>query len=465
MDWMRRASGPARHIDAAAAAQLVKSGDHVVSAMASPQMTPFAFHRALAARAGELRDVTVDTSWSSAAATLLQPGTEAAWATSSVFAYSAAEYSALAAHSEQVNYAPMNPSFMGWFANRPERDEFTRRYTGADVFVVTVTPPSAAGFVTFGTNLWNARVQMRNARIVVGEIRTELPIIPGGDNWMPVTAFDYFVSGESPPQQAFFAPTPEEEIDASEVCCAYAAELIHNGDTVMFGGGSIPIRLAPFLEDKEDLGCHSEVIFPLDLARKGVITNRKRNLVPGKTSLTGFIPRSAEERDWIDGNPTIDLRDMSVNNHPRYIAQNDNLVAVNAPLEVTLWGEIGCERVGPRYFRGVGGQVEFVTGALLSKGGRSIHGVISRKRLATGELVSTIVSEFTPPGAASISRQFADMVVTEYGVARLLGKTERERAQELIAIAHPDFRPELREAARKSVGLGTRTFLPGTTGA
>jgi 4-hydroxybutyrate CoA-transferase len=137
------------------------------------------------------------------------------------------------------------------------------------------------------------------------------------------------------------------------------------------------------------------------------------------------------------------------------------MVAVNAPLEITLWGEIGIERVGARYFRGVGGQVEFVVGALLSDGGRSIHAVLSRKRTADGRWVSTIVPEFTPPGVASVSRQFADLVVTEYGVARLLGKTERERAEELIGIAHPDFRAELREAAKQAFGVGRRTIALG----
>lgn len=461
MGWNRRAESSMQMISAADAAALVKSGDNVVLGMASPLMTPLAFVKGLAARAQELRGVTVDTSWSFGAAGLLFPGTESSWSTSTMFAYTDAEFSGLSALSPQVNYVPMNPSFMGWMADYSQREELTGRYTGADVFAVAVTPPNAAGYVTFGTNLWNARVQARNARIVIGEIKRDLPIIPGGDNWMPVEAFDYLIESEPMPLPAIFAETPDDEVDPSQVCGLYTAELINNGDTVMFGGGAMPIRFAPFLEDKEDLGCHSEVVFPYDLARKGVINNKKRNLVPGKTSLTGFIPKSEEERQWVDGNPSIDLRDMHVNNHPRYIAQNDNLVAVNAPLEITLWGEIGCERVGPRYFRGVGGQVEFVVGAILSKGGRSIHSVLSRKKTASGEYVSTIVPDFTPPGAASISRQFADIIVTEYGVARLMGKTERERAEALISIAHPDFRPVLREAARKAVGLEKRTFAGG----
>ena len=256
----------------------------------------------------------------------------------------------------------------------------------------------------------------------------------------------------SPTSEIAFMRTPEEEVDPSQVCGALTAELINDGDTVMFGGGAMPARMGPFLEHKEDLGCHTEVILPLELLESGVINNKRRNLARGKTSLTGIIPRNDRERNFIDGNLSFDIRDMSYNNDPKYISQNDNMVSINAPLEITIWGEIGVERVGPRYFRGVGGQVEFVVGALLSDGGRSIHSVLSRKKRPDGSWVSTIVPEFTPPGVASISRQFADIVVTEYGVARLLGKSERDRARELISVAHPDYRTDLKKAALEVVG-------------
>lgn len=219
-------------ISATDSAALIKSGDRVVIGMASPLMTPFAFVKALAARAQELQGVSVDTSWSFGAAGLLTTGTEGSWSMTTMFAYTDAEFAALSALSPQVNYVPMNPSFMGWMADYPQREELTARYTGADVFAVAVTPPNAAGYVTFGTNLWNARVQARNARIVIGEIKRDLPIIPGGDNWMPAEAFDYLIEGEEVQFPAIFAETPEEEVDPSQVCALYTAELINNGDTV-----------------------------------------------------------------------------------------------------------------------------------------------------------------------------------------------------------------------------------------
>jgi 4-hydroxybutyrate CoA-transferase len=459
MGWDWKDSLRQRVVSADEAVRVVKNGDRVVFAMSSPLNTPFAVARALARRAPELRDVDLDVSWSAVATLgLLAPGTEGAWTATSLFSYTEPETKALIEHDPRMDFVPLNPSFIGRHANQPFREEFTRRFTGADVYVVTVTPPSPSGFVTFGANLWNSRAQARNAKFVIGEVNPNLPIIPGGDNWMPVETFDYLVETEPITLPRILAETPEEEVEPSQVCGAYTAELINNGDTVMFGGGAMPFRLAPFLEHKEDLGCHTEVVCPVGLVRAGVINGKKRTLAPGKVSLTGLIVQSEEEQRWIDGNPVFDLRDMELNNHPRYIAQNDNMVAVNAPLEITLWGEIGVERVGPRYFRGVGGQVEFVVGALLSDGGRSIHAVLSRKRTTDGRWVSTIVPEFTRPGVASVSRQFADLVVTEYGVARLLGKTERERAEELISIAHPDFRAELRTAAKDAFGLGRRTI-------
>ncbi len=459
-DWKRRYAD--RLVSADQAAKAVKSGDHVVFAMCGPVMTPVAMAKALSARAGELRDVTVDASLTLAGGFgMLAPEAEQAFTVSTMFAYNPLETMALNEQSPNVDYVPINMGFAGALLGRRHRDEVQARF-GGDVCICVVSPPTPSGFVTFGSNLWNGRSQVRNATIAIGEVDPDLPVIPGGDNWLPVEAFDYLVDAEplAIPDLAGLAMIPEEELDATQACGYFVSELIHDGDTVMLGAGSMPMRVSPWLETKNDLGMHTEVICPIDLVQSGVINGSRRNHVPGKVSLTALIPATEEERDFIDGNPVFDIRDMAMNNDPRYIAQNDNLVAINAPLEISLWGEIGVERVGTRFYRGVGGQLEFVMGALMSDGGRSIHATVSRKLdTRTGEWVSAIVPELRPPAVTTVPRLLADIVVTEYGVAHLMARTERERAAELIRVAHPDFRADLADQAKHLLGEGRRTFV------
>ena len=451
MGWEKRYADKLRTPDEAV--KVVKSGDYVRFSWNSIWQTCWALAPALGRRAPELENVTIETTWTLASEFgLLAPGTEKSWNTVTGFSFGPTELAKLSQRDEQTNFIPFWQCLVP-LVEGPFRDELRRGQMESDVLIIMITPPDKNGIVTFGSHLWCARRLIRNAKIVIGEVNEKLPIIPGGDNWMPVDEFDYLV--ESTPIDIYTAlagltETPPEEQEPSEVICALSAELINDGDCIMFGGGAIPMRIAPFLENKTDLGCHTEVIVPLELMKNGVINNRRRNLAPGKTSCTAVGTISKEDEEYIDGNLLFDIRDSEVNNNPLYFGQNENAVAINAPLEVNLFGEMNIERVGYRYFRGVGGQVELITGALLAKNGRSIHGVISRKWSETRqEWVSTIVPQFTYPGVTSIPRHLADFVVSEYGVASLLGKTERQRAEELISIAHPDYRAELRKEAQK----------------
>ena len=452
MNWKERYADKLRTPDEAA--KVVKSGDFVRFAWNSIWQTCWALAPALARRASELENVTIDTTWTLASEFgLLASGTEKAWQTFTGFAFGPAELAKLSARDEQTNFVPFCQNLVP-LVDGPFREEARKVMAESDVLMIMITPPDEHGIVTFGSHLWGARREVRNARIVIGEVNEELPAIPGGDNWMAVDEFDYLV--ESTPLDLYTAlagltDTPPEQQEPSEVICALiASEFINDGDCLMFGGGAIPMRISPFLENKVDLGCHTEVIVPLDLMRNGVINNKRRNLVPGKTSCTAVGTLNKEDEEYLDGNLLFDIRDSELNNHILYFGRNDNIVAINAPLEVNLFSEINIERVGYRYFRGVGGQVEMVIGALSAKNGRSIHGVISRKlSKTTGEWSSAIVPQFTYPGVASIPRHFADFIVTEYGIASLLGKSERQRAEELISIAHPDYRAELRKEAQK----------------
>ncbi len=448
MRWQDRYADKVRTPEEAV--KVVKSGDLVRFAEATGPMC-VSLASALVKRAPELENVTITTTQGTYAELgLLAPGTERAWKLVTCFPNSRLERSKLSERSPQTSFIPQWPS-LSHLCDSPFREEQRRAMWESDVCMVKISPPDEKGFVTFGPSLWHSRKQVANAEFVIGEVDERMPVIPGGDNWMPVEAFDCLVESALVPATAVarLQETPDEEHEPSEVCCALISELVNDGDTIMLGSGAIPMRLPPFLEHKHDLGCHTEVIVPLDLMRKGVVNNKRRNLCPGKTSCTAVVAYNVEDREYIHGNPLFDLRDVSLNNSPRYACQNDNFVAVNAPLQINLMGEISLERVGDRYLSGTGGQVELLLSALLSRGGRSVHGVVSRKLLGSGEWVSSIVPRFTEPSVVAIPRALADFVVTEYGVAKLMGKTERERANELIAIAHPDFRAELRKEAER----------------
>jgi 4-hydroxybutyrate CoA-transferase len=437
------------------AVKVVENGDLVAFGANSPWMDCWALTSALAKRAPELRDVTISGTFSLAAEVLLLgPGTEESWKYLTGFCMTPEGMGKLTARSKQIDLIPLS-SFTTELMAGPFREELAAKMV-PNVLLITCTLPDKNGLVTFSAHLWGVRRLIDSTKlgggIVIGEVNDTLPIIPGGDNWMSIDAFDHLV--EATPLdflsmvERLTAPSPPEEEEKEAVICAQVAELINDGDTIMFGGGRIPMKMGPFLEHKVDLGCHTELVVPLDLMKKGVINNKRRNLVPGKTSCTAVAYATKEEEEYVDGNPLFDIRDLGLNNHPRYICQNENMVAINAPLEITLFGEIGMERVGRRYFRGVGGQVEFILGTLMSRNGRSIHATLSTAKTPQG-VVSRIVPQLTYPAVSSIPRQFVDFIVTEYGIVSLLGKTEREKANELIAVAHPDFRPWLREEVKK----------------
>jgi len=455
MNWKERYTDRIRSAEDAVA--VVKPGDLVSFGSNSPWMDPWNLTSALAKRAPELHDVTIDITFSlSAEWMLLAPETENAWKCVTWFCLTPMGMDKLTARSRQLELTPVSPFTMGPdLMGGPFREEALSTFMPT-VLMTSCAPPDVNGQITFGAHLWAIRQLINGVKeaggTVIGEVNETFPIVPGGDNWISVDAFDYLVEGMPIDigglSQGLVAASSLEEEEIESVVCANIAELVNDGDTIMLGGGRIPMKVSPFLEHKVDLGCHTELIVPLDLIRNGVVNNKRRNLVPGKTSCTGVSYLSKEDEELVDGNASFDLRDMHVNNHPRYICQNDNMVAINSPLEITLFGEIGMERVGRRYFRGVGGQLEFVLGALMSKNGRSIHGTLSTAKTPDG-VVSRIVPQLTYPAVSSIPRQFVDFIVTEYGIASLMGKSEREKVEQLIAIAHPDFRPWLREETKK----------------
>ena len=227
----------------------------------------------------------------------------------------------------------------------------------------------------------------------------------------------------------------------------FCASLINDGDTLQLGIGAIPDAVLLFLKDKKDLGIHSEMISDgvVELVEAGVITCKKKNINKGKLSVA-FLMGTKRLYDFVDNNPMVSLQTVDYINDPRVIGQNDNLISINAALQVDLMGQVCSEAMGLKQFSGIGGQVDFVRGAAFSKGGKSILAFPSTAKKGT---VSKIVPFLTEGACVTTSRTDVDYVITEFGIAELKGRTLRERARNLINIAHPNFREELKAEFEK----------------
>jgi 4-hydroxybutyrate CoA-transferase len=242
----------------------------------------------------------------------------------------------------------------------------------------------------------------------------------------------------------------EEPYPEARTIAGYVKELIKNGDTIEIGAGrpSTWLPRVGLFDDFEDLGIHSEMSAwgQHELIKAGVFNGKRKTLHPGKAIFTALDGAGWEGYQWMSDNPLVEMHDVEYVHNPTVIAQNENMVSINSVLQVDLTGQITCEtQFGPRMINGPGGQLDFHLGAFMAKGGRAISVL---RTLAFGGS-STIVPQMPEGSLVTIPRQFADYVVTEYGIASLAGKSHRERAEELIAIAHPDHRAELKKEARK----------------
>ena len=268
-----------------------------------------------------------------------------------------------------------------------------------------------------------------------------------GDSFLHLDEIDFIVKRD---EEILEIPLPkigEVEKKIGEYC----SSLINDGDTLQLGIGAIPDAVLTFLELKKDLGIHSEMISDgiLELIKKGVITNKKKQTFVGKTLVT-FIMGSRKLYDYVDNNPNVVFYPVDFVNHPIEIGKNDNMVSINSAIQIDLMGQVNAESIGYDQFSGTGGQVDFIRGTSFSKNGRSIIVIPSTARKGK---ISRIVPILDEGAAITTSRNDVDYVITEYGIAKLKGKTLRERGKELINIAHPDFREELYEKYKKKFKL------------
>ncbi|NPA27303.1 MAG: acetyl-CoA hydrolase/transferase family protein [Chloroflexi bacterium] len=311
-----------------------------------------------------------------------------------------------------------------------------------DVALIHVSPPDEHGFCSFGIEVGITKPAAESARVVIAEVNDQMPRTLG-DAFIHVSKIDHFVPVSYPlPELPQGQPGEVQKRIAEHI-----AELIPDGATLQLGIGGIPDAVLLYLEDKRDLGIHTELFSDgvVKLVEKGVITNERKTLHRGKI-IAGFVLGSQALYDFVDNNAMVEFHPTDYVNDPFVIAQNDNMVAINSAIEVDLTGQVCADSIGHRFYSGVGGQVDFIRGAARSKGGKPI---IALPSTAKGGTISRIVATLKPGAGVTTTRNDVHYVVTEYGVAYLHGKTIRQRVQSLIQIAHPDFRADLRREARR----------------
>ena len=311
-----------------------------------------------------------------------------------------------------------------------------------NVFITAATPMDRHGYMKIPLCLIHEKAFFEAADTVIVQVNENLPDV-WGDTEIHVSDVDWIVEAASP-----LPYLPESRPNETETTIGqYIAELINDGDTLQLGIGGIPDAAAQALYGKHDLGVHSEMITNsmVDLLEAGVITGKKKSLHRGKI-VGAFAFGTQRLYDMLDNNPGVMLRRGDYVNDPWVVAQNDNFVSVNSCLSVDLTGQVCSESIGSRQYSGTGGQADMAVGAAHAKGGRNFIAAPSTRK---GGTVSTITAQLAPGSVVSLSRNQVDCIVTEYGVAWLKGRNLRQRVENLIAVAHPDFRAELREQANK----------------
>ena len=316
-----------------------------------------------------------------------------------------------------------------------------------DVAMVQVSLPDENGMVSLGTSVDCSIAAVESAKHAIAVVNPNVPFAYG--DLVSLDAFEFLVKDDTPLVTAAFAePTPTERLIGSN-----CAELVPDGACIQMGIGALPNALAACLEDRRDLGLHTEMFADgiLKLIRSGVINGSRKKVDRGKV-VASFLLGSNDVYNFIDHNPDVLMKDIKYTNDPWVIASNPGMIAINSATEVDLTGQISADSIGMRIFSGTGGQLDFVRGATMSEGGKSVTAFASRTNKGKNKIVDAL-----NPGAGVVTpRSDAHWIVTEYGAVDLYGKSLQERARLMISIAHPDDREMLERAAFDRFG---RHFL------
>lgn len=320
---------------------------------------------------------------------------------------------------------------------------FSNQRIGLDVALIQVSPPDKFGYCSLGVSVDITRAGVENASLTIAQVNPRMPRT-FGDSFVHVDEIDYMVLHEEPLVEAL--PRIKDN-EVSRRIGLYVSQLVDNGDTLQIGFGHLPYAILQYLDKKKDLGIHTQLITDgfLPLFEKNVITNKRKTLLPGVV-VASLCMGSEKIYNYVDNNPKFYFRSSEFVNNPNVIARNDNLVSISSALEVDLTGQVCSDSMGYLFYSGIGDQVDFIRGSAMSNGGFSIIALPSTAKNGT---VSRIVSHLSEGAGVATTRGDVNFVITEYGIAELKGKGIYQRVMELAQIAHPKFREELIEVAKK----------------
>jgi acyl-CoA hydrolase len=321
-------------------------------------------------------------------------------------------------------------------------DLLRKKYIKFDAALIQTSMPDKNGYVSLGISVDICKAAIENASIVIAQMNTNMPRVHG-DTFLNIKNINYLIHHDAPLLE--YMPTVPGEI--AQQTGKYVSKIVNDGDTIQIGYGSMPNAILQNLKDKKNLGIHSELLTDavVELIKLGVINNSKKTIDRGKT-VASFCMATEKSYQYIDDNPEMEFRTIDYTNDPLVISRIHNMTAINSALQIDLTGQASVESVGGKFYSGIGGSADFMRGAILAPGGKTILAIESTAR--NGE-ISRIVPALETGTGVTLNRGDLFYVVTEYGIAYLHGKNIRERAMDLIAIAHPKFRNWLIEEAKK----------------
>ncbi len=415
-------------VDLETAVSVIRSNSRVYLHEAS--MTPVSLVEGLCARADELRDVEIVHLHTDAPAPYAEPSVQESFRHNALFVGSNVR------GAVQEGRADFTPVFLSEVPQMFENGDLP-----LDVAMVQVSPPDEHGFCRLGLSVACALPAVACARVVIAEINPQVPRTMG-NSAIHVDEIDLAVEVER--QLPQHAPTEPSVVD--DAIGELVAQLIPNGATLQMGIGSIPNAVLAALHRHDGLGVHTEMFSDglVDLVRAGVVNNRNKPRFR-RRCVVSFATGSEKLFRFVHDNPFVEFHPSDTVNDPNEIRKQSMMTAINSALEIDLTGQVCADSVGERIFSGIGGQMDFVQGALRSPGGKAI---IALPSTARGGTVSRIVPTLKPGAGVVTTRGHVQWVVTEHGAVNLRGRTLRERAELLIGIAAPAFRDELRIAAR-----------------